>query len=377
MDINSISDFVLNILLTFLPTVAGKVAEGFLNDIGSDLLQLIKDKFQKDRDSKIALSYFLRSPHDTKSQEIFLHHLRKFLETDENFRGNIQNLIVNSNFSGSNLTAYGDRNTVGQVAGTIIDIRPDQNATINFVLNINGIGDVISKLPTFIPPERMPSVQTIEYVKFVNDVRKTISKHKLDIEADIDIISDLLSPAVAIEREEKYPNPKRLLKNVVFSVGKTLEQARIFKNFGTPMRDYGNEQKITILSFPELSQELSLEEDSTYFARERLHVIQRVEKPRWVRTQRKSDKDEEFIMYTIYYNYYRDEAPSIGGLFKNIFIDDHHSESEYYVRFAERKMLLDIELISKFLRALFTFHVRQMRYPKSLETLKNLGSKKT
>lgn len=349
MDINFISDFILNILLTFLPSAAGKVAEGFLNDIGSDLLQLIKDKFQKDRDSKIALSYFLRSPHDTKSQEIFLRHLRNFLETDENFRGNIQNLIVNSNFSGSNLTAYGDRNTVGQVAGTIIDIRPDQNATINFVLNINGIGDVISKLPTFIPPAQMPSVQAIEYVKFVNDVRKTISKHKLDIESDIDIISDLLSTAVAIEREEKFPNPKRLLKNVVFSVGETLEQARIFKNFGTPMRNYGNEQKITILPFPELSQELSLEEDSTYFARELLLAVdnQQVEKPRWMRTLRKSEKDEKFT-YTIYYNCYRDEAPNIGGLFKNVFIDDRHSESEYYVSFAERKMLLDIELISKF-----------------------------
>jgi hypothetical protein len=371
MDINTVAELVLKTTLTVLPVIAGKVTDGFLESMGSGLLKTLESKFQKNRDSRTALSYFLHSPNEKKAQDLFKKYLCEFLENDKEFRSQVENIVSVSNFSNASLVSHGDRNTIGQVASTIIDIRPDQNSTINFVLNINGLNDAISKLPTYIPPEQIPSASQYQYINFLNDVRNMLSQNKPEIETDITIITDLLKPAVAVERSdsEGYPNPSRFLQNVIDAVGQNLHRARIFDNFGVSNADAYKYEKM--LPIPEFSQEFEKEKDRVYFVRK-----DKIDYGTGKVTGKKSPfpgiLNRKKIQPEIPYNF----AVTYNGW--NVF----SSWGEYHLQFAlnkrsmydsdfnppendTEKHVLTPDVIAKSLRAILGFYVRHMRYVSS------------
>lgn len=371
MEIAKISDFVLNALLASAPWMAGEVVKGSLSEIGADIFKLIKDKFQKNRDAKTALTYFQKSPSEEKAQRMLRQQLQEFLETDPGFRSELEKIMidVDANFSNAKINAFGNQNTLAQVAGTIIDIRPDQNSTINFVLNLNGLGDAISKLPTYVPPTNLPNIDTLQYLKFINDVKKTIVEYKIEIEADIEVISDLLKPAVAIERSEQYPNPNRFLQNVIQAIGQKLQEARLFDNFG--VTNYQTYESEMVLELPELAQEFEKEEKASFVRLTKKNSS----KKNQVATLLEKVANKPGTEYTYYVAYNGwDIFWGMGEYHLQFAISERSKFRDELSDYEMIKISLSPEVVAKLLRALLAFYIRQMRFPQSLKSIKNFGN---
>jgi hypothetical protein len=374
MDITTIVNFVLKALITYVPLVAGEIAKGSLSEIGAKLLNILTEKFQKDRDASIVLKYFLVSPSDKNNQERFSQKLRKFLEHDQAFYSQLEAVYNISTSISSSVSPSGDYNTItSQVAQTLVNVNPDSNATIYFIFGLNGMHDAISRLKTFVPPQELQSITPFQYIDFLYDLQTTIKEHKLEIETDIAVVTELLKPAVAVERSEQFPNPSRFLQNVILQIGQNLQEARIFDNFGMDQSGDIKDGKFPrSLPLPELAESFFLNESEIFFVRSQWHPIL-APKPKKTNHLALLEKFLPKDNAANFSSYFYRVTYKGWDVFKNmgeyhIGFSNNYSYSLYYSNLDDdeiEKHRLDPENIAKFLRALLAFYIRQMRFPEA------------
>ncbi len=289
MDVKQFADFLLNLIILVLPSVTS----GALERIGAgviespfNLYKLIKNKFNENAEAKKALENLELDPESKDFQNQFRKNLIKNLEGDTDFSTTLGNCLININFG--SFTILGNHNQInqslGKVASTLIEVNPKQVETINFVLNIVGngpgtVGDALQKLNPLHSPMPALNVNEINLEKIYTQVQRIISEHSLELKFDVNMISELLDPAVSREKKEEYPLPGRFLRRVVSEIGKKFDEALLFDsgfssyerphNFQLPADADGFRSKIykNKLLMPQLAMEFDRNQDNLYLVK--------------------------------------------------------------------------------------------------------------
>jgi hypothetical protein len=92
MDITSLSQIALNVILNGYMAGSGKILDSVLSKTGEELFSFIKERFNSPA-QKQALDNLVGAPGDTSSKTCFLQQLQNALREDPNFAHDLKSML--------------------------------------------------------------------------------------------------------------------------------------------------------------------------------------------------------------------------------------------------------------------------------------------